>query len=184
LLIVQVLYEKRINCLSHDNWAADNEVALEFGALLSLLVREPLIPLGTRRVDGKPVKWEQVFRPPFKRDIPPKGVDSKDLREVLCGLCRASPETADAVLAAAKLYFAALSFATYDISVAYFTLVSAIESLSGHYLKDRKFVFDEVEKFTKACGIIERICSVLKCTKLTDDLKTELLRSEHFGNRG
>ena len=34
-----------------------DDVALEFGALLSLLVREPLAPLGTRRIDGKLLSW-------------------------------------------------------------------------------------------------------------------------------
>ena len=36
-----------------------DEVASEFGALLPALVREPLLPLGVRRQDDKPLKYPQ-----------------------------------------------------------------------------------------------------------------------------
>jgi hypothetical protein len=100
-----------------------DDVALEFGALLSLLVREPLLPLGTRRIGGKPLKlssYSHVYRPLPSQPIPPKGINSIELRTILCGLSDAGENDSTAILAAARLYHAALSLSAYDVSMAYF----------------------------------------------------------------
>jgi hypothetical protein len=161
-----------------------DEVALEFGALLSLLVREPLFPIGTRRISGKPFKFEnrygQVFRPPPAEALRPKGVNSTDLRRILCGLASADEKNSSAILAASSLYHAALSLSAYDISTAYFLLVSAVECLSGHHLKEKRFAFADVEKFKKAGALITQIESQIGDHSLTDDLKCAILREEHF----
>jgi hypothetical protein len=112
--------------------------------------------------------------------MPAKGVDSTEFRAILSGLSRASEPDADAILNASKLYHAALSLSTYDISTAYFCLVSAIESLAGHYFKERSFNFDDVEKFKSASTIIGQISSLIDDTTIIDSLKSALLREEHF----
>src|SRR5262249_14635873 len=79
------------------------DVASEFAALLSLLVREPLVPLGTRRIGGKPIKLDDVGRhvprPPPANPVPAGGVDSRDLRQILIGLSNAAEADSNAVLA-------------------------------------------------------------------------------------
>ena len=161
-----------------------DEVAIEFGTLLSLLVREPLLPLGARRVGGKPVKFDRpyghVSRLPPANEIPAKGVNSIEFGIILSSLSKTPEQDVSAILNACRLYHAALSLSTYDISTAYFCLVSAIESLSGHYFKDQPFNFDDVQKFHNANTIIKQISSLINDTVIIDDLKIALLREEHF----
>ena len=161
-----------------------DEVAIEFVTLLSLLVREPLMPLGVRRIDGRPVKLDHVSgrisRPSPPEKIPPKGVNSVELRAILCGLSKAQERDANAILAASRLYHAALSLSVYDISTAYFSLVSAIECLSGHHFEGRRFNFDDVEKFKKAGDVIRLIAPLSANGDLVDILKSALLDAEHF----
>jgi hypothetical protein len=157
-----------------------DDVALEFGALLSLLAREPLLPLGTRRLGGKPCKLDSPgLAPPTSvfRTLPPKGIDSTKLNAVLRGLSRASDDDSNAILAATRLYHAALSLSAYDVSTAYFSLVMAVECLSGHHLSQRKFNFDEVEKFKKVNEVIAKLSA---SGEIVDELKREILRSEYF----
>jgi hypothetical protein len=160
-----------------------DDVALEFGVLLSLLVREPLLPLGTRRINGKPVKLNSVShvdQPLPSQPIVPKGIDSTELRTILCGLAGATEDDSNAILAAARLYHAALSLSAYDVSTAYFSLVAAIECLSGHHLREKTFAFDDVEKFKKAGAVIEEISTLITNENLIDNLKREVLDAEHF----
>src|SRR5262245_38211076 len=160
-----------------------DEVALEFGTLLSLLVREPLLPLGVRRIGGKPIKLDrygQVYRPRPAQPIPPKGVNSIELHTILCGLSNVEEKDANAVLAASRLYHAALSLAGYDVSTAYFSLVSAIECLAGHHFIEKSFNFDDVQKFKGDGKIIEQISAVISNYDLLDNLKQALLKEEHF----
>jgi len=160
-----------------------DDVALEFGSLLSLLVREPLVPLGTRRIDGKPFNfgtYREVYRPPPPHPIPAKGVNSDELRTILYGLANSDEKDSTAILAAAKLYHAALSLSGYDVSTAYFLLVSAIESLAGHHLKDESYDFDEVEKFKKAGAVIEQISALMPDEGLIENLKAAILEEEFF----
>jgi len=161
-----------------------DEVALELGVLLSLLVREPLLPLGTRRIGGKPFRFDNryghVFRPSPAEAPPAKGVNSHELRAILCGLSNAEEKDSNAILAAARLYHAALSLSAYDVSTAYFSLVSAIECLSGHHFRNKSFKFDDVERFRKAGTVIEQISALITNGGLVDNLKEEMLRAEHF----
>jgi hypothetical protein len=160
------------------------EVANEFAALLSLLVREPLVPLGTRRIGGKPIKLDdvgrQVPRPPPANQVPAGGVDSRDLRQILVGLANAAEADSNAVLAACRLYHAGLSLSAYDVSTAYFSLVASIECLAGHHFSTRSYGFDEVEKFKKAAGVLDKIAPSLSDPAVIEELKRELLRVEHF----
>ena len=71
-------------------------------------------------------------------------------------------------------------FRPYDTSTAYFLLVSAIECLSGHHLKDKTFDFDGVEKFKKVGTVIERISPSISDSSLIESLKCEMLSAEHF----
>lgn len=45
-----------------------DEVAVEFAALLSVLAREALVPLGPRRIGDKPIRFESPYVPPPKGD--------------------------------------------------------------------------------------------------------------------
>ena len=142
------------------------------------------MPLGARRIDGKPVKLERdygrVSRPSRPEEPPSKGVNSIELRAILCGLSNAQEKDANAILAASRLYHAALSLSPYDVSTAYFSLVSAIECVAGHYFKKKSFKFDDVEKFKKVGVAIERISSLIADDDLISDLKNKILSVEHF----
>ena len=160
------------------------EVANEFAALLSLLVREPLVPLGTRRIGGEPIKLDdvgrEVRRPPPANQVPAGGVDSRDLRQILIGLSNAAEADSNAVLAACRLYHAALSLSGYDVSTAYFSLVSSIECLAGHHFSTKSYDFDEVTKFNRVAGVLDKITPLLDDSAAIEELKRELLRVEHF----
>jgi hypothetical protein len=160
------------------------QVALEFGVLLSLLVREPLLPLGVRRLGGKPIRLydsaSQIYRPKRSSPIPDKGVNSAELRAILCGIADADERDSTAFLAAARLYHAALSLCRYEVSIAYFLLVSAIECLSGHYLRDMTCDFADVQKFHKAGEVIEKVYTLIPYSDLTNQLKQTMLNAEHF----
>lgn len=158
-------------------------VAVEFGALVTLFVREPLLPLGTRRIGGKPFKlgdYTHVSRSTPSKPIPPMGLNPIDMRAILRGLSNAEAGNANAILGAARLYHAALSLSAYDTSTAYFLLVSAIECLSGHHLKEKTFDFDDVEKFKKVRTEIEKISASISECSLIDSLKREIIRGEFF----
>jgi hypothetical protein len=160
-----------------------DDVALEFGALLSLLVREPLLPLGTRRISGKPCKFDpfgHVYRPLPSKPIPPMGVNSTELRAIISGLANAAEKDSNAILAATRLYHAALSLSAYDISTAYFSLVAAIECVSGHHLEEKKFNFDDVEKFKEAGKVIKQISVSVSDSAIIKKLKCKMVRAEHF----
>src|SRR5436190_715242 len=110
VLIVRLLPEDSDDRKSESGPPID-EVAIELGSLLSLLVREPLIPLGPRRIDGRPIRFDQVNRqvprsPPASK-VPACGVNSVELRAILVGLSRAKEGDANAILAASRLYHAA-----------------------------------------------------------------------------
>ena len=85
--------------------------------------------------------------------------------------------TSNAILAATRLYHAALSLSAYDVSTAYFSLVMAVECLSGHHLSQRKFNFDDVEKFKKVNEVITKLPV---SSEIVDELKREILRTEYF----
>lgn len=163
-----------------------DEVAIEFGMLLSLLVREPLVPIGARRIDGRPVRSDvrrSSLHPLHRQegDVGAAGISSQELRKIVEGLAKATERDTNAIMAALRLYHAALSMSDYDISTAYFSLVSAIECVSGHHFEEKSFNFDDIEKFRGASAVISKISLLLLTSiDLLGHLKRELVKAEHF----
>jgi hypothetical protein len=161
-----------------------DDVANEFAALLSVLAREPIVPLGTRRIDGNPIRLDEIrqqvprLRP--ANGAPAAGISSTELRLILVGLANASEENSNSVIAASRLYHAALSLSAYDVSTAYFSLVAAIECLAGHHFSGKVFSFGEVEKFKEADRLMALILPFLTATNIIDQIKISLLKGEHF----
>jgi hypothetical protein len=78
------------------------EVALEFGALLSVLVREPLLPLGVRRQDDKPLMYGAPYGalPRRLRSSEPAqatGVNSVEFAAILKRLASGQNQTEDSL---------------------------------------------------------------------------------------
>lgn len=162
----------------------DEEIAVEFGMLLSLLIREALLPIGIRRQGGRPIRIDSPLgnfsRFRSRHSSVPLGVNSRELRAIIEGLAKAKEADANAVLAASRLYHAALLLSEYDVSTAYFSLVSAIECVSGHHFKKRCFEFDDIEKFRRVRETITELSCLPDTADLLDDLKRKMLDQEHF----
>jgi len=157
-------------CFSKEEEIAENsmimgppieQVALEFGALLSTLTREPLVPLGIHRLDDRPVKHRGLYGAPLRHwpsgQTPAVGVNSGEVAEIINGLATAPEGDTRAVLLSAERYHSALSICRFDVSTAYLLLVSAIETLSGHHYKnvqDKLFSFDNVKKWEGARDLL------------------------------
>ena len=161
------------------------EVALEFGALLSVLVREPLIPIGLRRQDDKPLTYGSSYgalprRPPSGEPAQARGVNSIEFAAILKSLAKANVGNVRAALSAAERYHAALSISAFDVSTAYLLLVSAVETLAGHHYKTKKFTFDEVEKFRKVLSLMRGLRTPTGNEDQIEKIQEELLRQEHF----
>jgi len=161
-----------------------DEIAIELGALLSLLSREPIIPLGIRRIDDTPVRMDASQSYYLQREQNSIhtccGINSKDLRDILEGIANGQDDNTSAIISATKLYHSAILLSNYDTSTAYLSLVSAIECLAGHYLRDYSPAFHEIEKFRHSNNIIEEISSQINDATLIDKLKRELRKNEHF----
>lgn len=161
-----------------------DEVAFEFATVLSVLAREPLVPLGPRRISDCPVAFESHYVPPPRAETAPQrpaaGINSYELLAIIKGMANAEDATVNAALAASKQYHAALSLVPFDPSGAYVSLVSAIECLAGHHLKNKKFDFDGVPKFDRLRPLLEQVVVSPNGGAIADGLKKELLRAEHF----
>jgi hypothetical protein len=162
------------------------EVALEFGAVLSALVREPLVPLGVRRLDEVPVVFGGpygVVPSPVRRGKRDKGVNSVELAAMIKGLA-AAEEAEDggdrAVLSAAERYHAALSISGFDFSTAYLLLVSAVETLAGHHCKEERFDFDSVEKWERVGKMLDELEASGSGAAAIEAIKAELVEQEPF----
>ena len=159
-------------------------VALEFLALLSLFAREPLVPLGLRRVNNTPIVETPHYHYPPRGDRAstpsPVGINSSDFISLVIGFARAPEEVARAILAAAQFYQSGISLTALDPSIAYTSLVSAIECLAGYHFHDQSFEFDTVDKFQGARYILEQIAETPQAKPLVAKLKKELLRVEYF----
>jgi hypothetical protein len=107
-------------------------------------------------------------------------VNSNEFRAILKGLAQAPESTVNSALAAAKLYHAALSLVSFDPSAAYVSLVCAIECLAGHHYEKRTFDFDSVAKFQTLRPILDKISLLPDACILVDQIKKELINSEHF----
>jgi hypothetical protein len=161
-----------------------DQVALEFTAILSLLAREPILLLGTRRIGNRPIIDQYPYSLP--REVlharpPAAPIDSAELMAIIRGLGQSTNQgMVDAALAATKLYYAGLSFARFDLSVAYVSLISAIECLAGYAYKMLQFSFDNVPKFESLKSTLDKLSSLAGGDALVGQLKKELIASEHF----
>ena len=159
-------------------------VALEFIALIAVFCRSLLVPLGVRRVDDVPINQDRQISYPVSVDrasIPPAyGFDSSELLSLLRGFTTAPEEMSQAVLAALKFYQTGISLIAYDPSIAFTSLVSAIECLAGYEYYERQYEFEELQKFKTAKPVLERIAAVPESAALIPELKATLLRTEHF----
>jgi len=161
-----------------------DSVSLEFIALLSVFARAPLVPLGPRRVGNKPVYEHPLntFPPPPQElsRLRPLGIDSPSFVAILRGLARAPDDLVNAVLAAAKFYHAGLSVVALDISVAYISLVSAIECLAACRFKGPFATFEDIERFDRLRELLDRIPASPDVDALVPQIKKELLNQERF----
>jgi hypothetical protein len=161
-----------------------DEVASDFVTFLSLFAREPLVPLGTRRIGDRPVANRPHYSPPAgptrSPDPPPAGLNSAELISILKGFAEAPQPAFDAAIAAMKFYRAALSLVGFDTPGAYVSLVSAIECLAGHHYKGRGFSFEAVQKFDGARTLLDNLAKLPGATGLIDKVKDELIASEYF----
>jgi hypothetical protein len=160
-----------------------DEVAFEFTALLSLLTREPIAPLGARRIDDLPTVREYLYQGPQRRQTPapPCAINSGELRAILEGLGQSTDEpTINAAISATKLYYAALSLAPFDISGAYLSLVSALECLAGHHYAKKTYAFADVPKFQNLEPLLTELREVAGDDTLASKLESALMQGEHF----
>lgn len=161
-----------------------DQVALEFSVLLSVFAREPIIPLGIRRMGDKPTYAEphEIYPRGVDRGVspPPFGINSPTFVTILKGFSTTTPPQSQALIGAAKFYHAGLSLAAFDMSVAYTSLVSAIECLAGFHYEDLTFSFNDVQKFQRSNQILSKIEALEGGPSLVSDLKSELLRAERF----
>lgn len=171
----------QILCLSFDGLQDESleAIAIEFLSLLSVFAREPLMPLGIRRVGNDPIILEPEYRPLTRqfREVrrPPMALDSQAIKTVLTGIAKSEDDDVNAALAACKFYQAALSFMELDRSMAYVSFVSAIECLAGRYYQHEKLTFDQVKDFDTFNPIIQELAAISGASHLPDKLKAQLL---------
>lgn len=170
-----------------------DKVALELIQLLSVFVREPLLPLGLRREDNRPVSIPYHYRPPPRTvraaPLPPAGINSTEFLSFIKGFAQAPQDMRDAIVAASRFYYGALLLTGFDVAGAYVSLVCAIECLAGYHYGDIKFNFDDVQKFKPLKPTLEGIASLrgplfrrsrLGGRALAEEVKSKLIASEYF----
>ena len=161
-----------------------DEVVFEFITLLSVFAREPLYPLGVRRMDNRPITIPYHYTPPPRATgatpPPPIGINSPDFQSILKGIAQATEATRNAALAASRLYYAALSLVGFDPAGAYVSLVCAMECLAGPLYAGETFPFNEVQKFKPLKETLEGIAKLPDADPLVETLKQQLLASEYF----
>jgi hypothetical protein len=183
-------------CLSFDCFSKTNtekhwtvsgppidNVAAELITLLSVFAREPLLPLGVRRMDDRPVTFPYHYSPPPRiigKTPPALGIDSPEFASIIKRFAHSPEATGNAIVAAARFYYGALSSMTFDSAGAYVSLVCAIECLAGHQYGDRKFNFEDVQKFKPLKSTLESVASLKDGKLLADEMKEKLIASEHF----
>ncbi|HUW14058.1 MAG TPA: hypothetical protein VM537_30315 [Anaerolineae bacterium] len=162
-------------------------VSLDFIALLSVFAREPLVPLGLRRVGNNPV-YELPLNtfPPRPQGLSrPRSVaiDSPGFVAILRGLGPAPDDLVNAVMAAAKFYHAGLSVLALDMSVAYISLVSAIECLAAHRFKGPIASFEQIQSLDTVRQLLDQIPAAPGVEASVSRIKEELLKRERFLRR-
>jgi hypothetical protein len=168
----------------HNESSPIEETALDFLSLLSVWAREPLVPLGLRRENNRPIASRPHYaappRVPRSADPPAGGINGADFTLVLNGMAAASDATVAAAVAASKFYHTALSEVAFDPSGAYVALVSAIECLAGHHYEGKTFEFSQVERFQDVEKLLTELCNSQSADELCAMIQQELLRNEHF----
>jgi hypothetical protein len=168
----------------HSEGQPIEEVALDFLALLSVWAREPLMPLGRRRVANQPITDRPQYAAPPRvsrgADPPAGGINGPEFALVLKGMAVAPDETVAAAIGASKFYHAALSQVGFDPSGAYVALVSAIECLAGHNYNRKSFEFKLVEKFRVVEKLLAELSTSQHAEELCTKVREELLRNEPF----
>jgi hypothetical protein len=169
-------------CLSFDCIQGEEieAVAMEFLSLLSVFAREPIVPLGVRRVANDPIILEPEYRHFVRqtREVhrPPMALDRGTIETILKGIAESEDDDVNAGIAACKFYQAAQSFMEFDRSMAYVSLVSAIECLAGRYYEDEKISFEQVTDFEAFNPIIQELSALPNASHLPDQLKAQLLQ--------
>lgn len=163
------------------------QVASEFSVLLSVFAREPLVPIGIRRLGDRPITGRPHYMVPPRAHRasapPPFGIDSAEFISILKGFAVAEDAKVEAVIGAAKFYHAGLSLVGFDPSVAYVSLVSAVECLAGHHYTGLVLEFNEVEKFGGVRGPLDKVAALPGGEPLSAKIKEELVRVERFLRR-
>jgi hypothetical protein len=175
------------NTVREKNWTVAgppiDKVVFELITLLSVFAREPLLPLGLRRMDDRAVTIPYHYSPPPRAGVtpaPPIGIDSPEFGSVIKGFAYAPEATRNAITAAARFYYGALSLVGFDPAGAYVSLVCAIECLAGHHYGDAKFDFDDVQKFKALQSTLEAIAKLRRGQPLAEEIKEKLIASEYF----
>ena len=173
---------------SEQNWTVIrpplDKVASELITLLSVFAREPLLPLGLRRQDDRPVTIPYHYSPPPRTvgaaPPPPAGINSPEFVSIIKGFAQGPEAMRDAIVAASRFYHGVLSLTGFDIAGAYVSRVCAIECLAGHHYGDKKFNFDDTQKFKPLKSTLESIASSRRGKLLAEELKRKLIDSEYF----
>jgi hypothetical protein len=171
----------QILCLSFDGVQGESleAIAIEFLSFLSVFAREPLMPLGIRRFGNDPIilkpEYGSLVRQIRQVRRPPMALDSQAIQTILKGIAESEDDDVNSALAACKFYQAALSFMEFDRSMAYVSLVSAIECLAGRYYQTEKLAFDQVKDFDSFNPIIQELSGIPGASHLPDQLKAQLL---------
>jgi hypothetical protein len=171
----------QILCLSFDGVQGESleAIAIEFLSFLSVFAREPLMPLGIRRLGNDPIILEPEYGSLVRqiRQVrrPPMALDSQAIQTILKGIAASEDDDVNAALAACKFYQAALSFMEFDRSMAYVSFVSAIECLAGRYYQNEKLAFDQVKDFDSFNPIIQELSGIPGASHLPDKLRAQLL---------
>jgi hypothetical protein len=161
-----------------------DDVAFEFITLLSLFAREPMAPLGIRRIGDRPITIPFHHSPPPRHigatPPPPVGINSPEFISVVKGLAQAEETTRNAALAASRLYYAALSLVGFDPAGAYVSLVCAMECLAGHHYEGSQFDYNEAEGFKPFKPTLEQIAKLPEGAALANKIKEQLIAPERF----
>jgi hypothetical protein len=160
-----------------------DEVAFDFAVLLSLFARYPVVLLGVRRLDDRPVTFNYHYdlpRPPLPMQRQPDcAVNTAEMNAIIDGIGRSeNSERIDAVFAALRLYYSAISSAHFDPSGAYSLLVAALETLAAYRYGGKSFSFSELTKFDFIRPILNKLRGFPGAIPLVEELERKLAKSE------
>jgi hypothetical protein len=159
-------------------------IARELGLLVTVLGRNALVPLGVRRLDDKACAWRAEPHPlgstrPFPRK-PPAGIDSQLLHSVIGGLAAATISDIQTLFAASSLYCSGLALAPYDHSVAYVTLVAALECVAARVYRKRQFDARVLPKYSALFMVLDSWEGAPTNAIQIRDALAHIVREEHF----